>query len=210
MGEDTRQATYPIWPVTEDRLAVDLDAGASAWLDELTSGSCGRFGNRKVEVWLEQRRAHVPRPARADRACGLQAHRFPRPSAGCCPSRRHRCSRRKVRGCNDGGTRDADGRDSALRPRSSSAVADARATTRIVGRKIRPPRTANRERTGRSRPDALRWSSQLARRSEHANQTTDDDASRRQPRHRTQEVAAEDRLATSKLYSLRGALAHER
>ena len=158
----------------------------------------------------QQRRAHVPRPARADRACGLQAHRFPRPSGRCRPSRRHRCSRRKVRGCNDGGTRDADGRDSALRPRSSSAVADARATTRIVGRKIRPPRTANRERTGRSRPDALRWSSQLARRSEHANQTTDDDASRRQPRHRTQEVAAEDRLATSKLYSLRGALAHER
>lgn len=48
------RAAYPIWSVTKDRVAVELDADAAKWLDELMSGSRGRFGNRNVEVWLSR------------------------------------------------------------------------------------------------------------------------------------------------------------
>ncbi len=40
--------------MTKDRVAVELDSDATKWLDELMSGSHGRFGNRNVEVWLSR------------------------------------------------------------------------------------------------------------------------------------------------------------
>jgi hypothetical protein len=48
------RAGYPMWPVTRERVAVELDTDAEPWLAELMSGTRGQFGNRNVEVWLSR------------------------------------------------------------------------------------------------------------------------------------------------------------
>lgn len=48
------RAGYPMWPVTRERVAVELDTDAEPLLTELMLGSRGQFGNRNVEVWLSR------------------------------------------------------------------------------------------------------------------------------------------------------------
>jgi hypothetical protein len=48
------RAGYPMWPVTWERVAVELDTDAEPLLDELMLGNRGQFGNRNVEVWLSR------------------------------------------------------------------------------------------------------------------------------------------------------------
>lgn len=48
------RAGYPMWPVTRERVAVELDTDAEQLLAELMLGSRGQFGNRNVEVWLSR------------------------------------------------------------------------------------------------------------------------------------------------------------
>jgi hypothetical protein len=48
------RAGYPMWPVTRERVAVELDADAEPLLAELMLGTRGQFGNRNVEVWLSR------------------------------------------------------------------------------------------------------------------------------------------------------------
>jgi hypothetical protein len=48
------RAGYPIWPVTRERVAVELDTDAEPLLAELMLGTRGQFGNRNVEIWLSR------------------------------------------------------------------------------------------------------------------------------------------------------------
>jgi hypothetical protein len=48
------RAGYPMWSVTRERVAVELDPNAESLLAELMLGSGGQFGNRNVEVWLSR------------------------------------------------------------------------------------------------------------------------------------------------------------
>lgn len=43
-----------MWSVTQERVGVELDAGAEALLAELMLGRRGQFGNRHVEIWLSR------------------------------------------------------------------------------------------------------------------------------------------------------------
>jgi hypothetical protein len=48
------RAGYPMWPVTRERVVVELDTDAEPLLAELMLGTRGQFGNRNVEVWLSR------------------------------------------------------------------------------------------------------------------------------------------------------------
>lgn len=68
------RAGYPMWSVTRERVAVELDPDAEPWLAELTLGSRGQFGNRNVEVWLSREGPGLIAHIGSRRIGGLDAH----------------------------------------------------------------------------------------------------------------------------------------